>query len=210
MKSSLNEHWDKIYFSNSITRLGWYEAEPSPSIQLIEKCAISKHDLLIDVGSGTSTLIPRLLELGYQNLVAIDISEVALEKARSLLEKEQAAKVQWMVEDMTNPRAAQHLQNVAIWHDRAMFHFLTEESQRQMYFSVLQKVLKPGGFVIMAAFAMNGAEKCSGLPVQRYNAESLGEFFGEGFRLFDRFDVAYRMPCGDLRPYVYARFQKIQ
>jgi EEF1A lysine methyltransferase 2 len=210
MTSALNEHWNKIYTNSPITQLGWYEAEPSPSIQLIEKCAISKHDPLIDVGSGTSTLIPRLLELGYQNLIAIDLSEVALGMAKALLGIEQAAKVHWISEDITNPLSALQLQSIAIWHDRAMFHFLTVESQRQMYFSVLQKMLRPGGFVIIAAFAMNGAEKCSGLPVQRYNAESLSEFFGNGFKLLDGLDVSHRMPSGDIRPYVYARFQKIK
>ena len=206
----LKEHWNKIYTNNSITRLGWYEARPFPSVQLIERCAVPKHYPVVDIGSGTSTLISHLLELGYQNLYAIDISDVALEKAKALLEKERAAQVNWIVDDIINPSAVLQLQNVAVWHDRAVFHFLTEEPHRQTYRSVLQNVVMPGGFVIMATFAMDGATKCSGLPVQRYSAERLCEFFGEGFRLVESLDYTYRMPSGDLRPYIYARFQKIQ
>jgi SAM-dependent methyltransferase len=210
MKSALKEHWNKIYTNDSITQVGWYEANPFHSVQLIERCAVPKQSPVVDIGSGASTLIPYLLELGYQNVYAIDISDVVLEKAKALLEKERAAQVHWMVDDITNPSAVLQLQNVAIWHDRAVFHFLTEEHHRQTYYSVVDKVVMPGGFIIMATFAMDGAEKCSGLPVQRYSVESLGEFFGDGFKFVESLDYTYQMPSGDLRPYVYARFQKIQ
>jgi len=208
--TSSKEHWNKTYTTSPITQLGWYEAQSFPSIQFIERCAVPKHYPIVDIGSGTSTLISSLLELGYQNLYAIDISEVALEKAKALLEKERAAQVHWIVDDITNPSTVLQLQNAAVWHDRAVFHFLTEERDRQTYLSLLQKIVMPGGFVIMATFAMDGATKCSGLPVQRYSAESLNEFFGDGLRLVESSDYTYRMPSGDLRPYVYTRFQKIQ
>ena len=209
MTSSLKEHWNKIYTQNSITQLGWYEARPFPSVQLIERCAVPENYPVVDIGSGTSTLISHLLEMGYQNLCAIDISDVALEKAKAILGEERAARVHWMVDDITNPSTILQLKNVAIWHDRAVFHFLIEEQHRQTYYSVLEKVVMPGGFIIMATFAMDGATKCSGLPVQRYSVENLCSFFGDRFRLVECFDYTYRMPSGDLRPYVYARFQKI-
>ncbi len=209
--TSSKEHWNKIYTNNPITQLGWYEDKSFSSVHLIERCAVPKHYPIVDIGSGISTLIFDLLELGYQNLYAIDISDVALEKAKTLLDKERAAQVHWIVDDITNPSTVlQQLQNIAIWHDRAVFHFLTEEQHRQTYHSLLQKIVMPGGFVIMATFAMHGATKCSGLPVQRYSTESLSEFFGDGFRLVESSDYTYRMPSGDLRPYVYTRFQKIQ
>jgi len=210
MTNSLKEHWNRKYANDPITSLGWYESRSFPSIQLIEKCAVSKDSPIADIGSGTSILISNLLELGYDNLYAIDISEVALEKAKTLLHKEQAAQVKWLVDDITNPTAALRLQNIAIWHDRAVFHFLTKEQHRRTYHSLLQKVVMPGGFVIMATFALDGAEKCSGLPVQRYSVDGLCEFFGDGFRLAESLDYTYRMPSGDVRPYVYARFQKLQ
>jgi SAM-dependent methyltransferase len=208
--SSLKEHWNKVYSHNALTQLGWYEAQSFPSLQLIERCAVPRHYPIVDIGSGTSTLISELLELGYQNLYPIDISDIALDKAKALLDKERAAQVHWIVDDVTNPSTILQIQNAAVWHDRAMFHFLTEEQHRQTYRSLLQKIVMPGGFVILATFAMDGASKCSGLPVQRYNAESLSEFFRDGFRLVESSDYAYYMPSGDLRPYIYARFQKIQ
>jgi SAM-dependent methyltransferase len=210
MTSSSKEHWNKVYTNNPITQLGWYEAQSFPSVKLIERCAVPKHYPIIDIGSGTSTLISDLLELGYQNLYPIDISDVALEKAKAVLGKERAAKVHWIVDDITNPSSVLQLQNAAVWHDRAVFHFLTEEQHRQTYHSLLQKIVMPGGFVIMATFAMDGATKCSGLPVQRYSAESLSEFFGDEFRLVESSNYTYQMPSGELRPYVYTRFQKTQ
>ncbi len=210
MRSSLKDHWNKIYTNSPITQLGWYETVSSPSVELIEQCTIPRQYPIVDVGSGASILISNLLQLGYQNLYPVDISEAALEKAKTLLKEEQATQVHWMVDDITNPSAVLQLRNVAIWHDRAVFHFLTEEQDRQTYRSVLQKIVMPGGFVIMAAFAMDGAAKCSGLPVQRYDVEHLSGFSGTEFRLVESLDYTYRMPSGDLRPYVYARFQKIQ
>ena len=209
MTASLKDHWNKKYTNTPITQLGWYESKSQPSLQLIENCAISKDSVIVDIGSGVSTLIENLLELGYQNLYVVDISDVALEKAKALLNQEQAAQVHWIVDDITNPSNTLQIQNVKVWHDRAVFHFLTEEQHRQTYLSLLQKIVMPGGFVIMAAFAMNGATMCSGLPVQRYSAEGLSEFFGDGFKLIESLDYTYRMPSGDLRPYVYTRFQKI-
>ncbi len=124
------------------------------------------------------------------------------------LDKERAALVHWMVDDITNPSAALQQQTIAVWHDRAVFHFLTEEQDRQTYHSLLERIVMPGGYVIMAAFAMDGATRCSGLPVQRYSTESLVEFLGDGFKLIESLDYTYHMPSGDLRPYVYVRVQK--
>jgi EEF1A lysine methyltransferase 2 len=209
MTSSSKEHWNEIYNDNPITGLGWYEPRSFPSVQIIERCAVPKDYPIVDIGSGTSTLISNLLDLGYHELYAIDISDVALEKAKALLDKERSAQVHWMVDDITNPSVVLQLQNVAIWHDRAVFHFLTEKHQRQTYHSALQKVIMPGGFIVIATFAIDGAAKCSGLPVQRYSVESLKEFLGDAFRLVESLDHTYQMPSGDLRPYVYARFQRI-
>ena len=209
MPSSLKAHWNKRYTHTPIQQLGWYESESLASIQLIENCAVSKTASIIDVGSGTTTLIAHLLDLGYRNLIALDISEVALEKAKALLPQAQAGQVHWLVEDITNPSDSLQNQTAVIWHDRAVFHFLTEERQRQTYHALLRKTVLPGGFVIMAAFAMDGADNCSGLPVQRYNQASLSEFLGESFILLEGFDHTYQMPSADLRPYVYTRFQKL-
>ena len=209
MKTSLKDHWNKKYTDTQITQLGWYESKSIPSIQLIENCEIPKYSLIADIGSGATTLISTLLELGYQNIYAVDISEAALEKAKTLLGKEQSTQIHWHVDDITNPSALLQLQNVAVWHDRAVFHFLTEDKDRHTYHSLVQNTVMSGGFVIMATFALNGAGMCSGLPVQRYSVKNLRDFLGARFKLIESLDYTYQMPSGDLRPYIYARFQKI-
>lgn len=208
MTQSLKDHWNKKYTNTPVTQLGWYESKPVPSIQFIENCAVPKSSTIMDVGSGVSTLIGNLLDLGYQNLYAVDISDVALEKAKAMLPMERAAQVHWIVDDITNPSNILQLANVKVWHDRAVFHFLTDEQHRQMYHSLLNKIIMPGGFVIMAVFSPGGATMCSGLPVQRYSTENLCEFLGDDFKLMESLDYIYHMPSGDVRPYVYARFQR--
>ncbi len=206
---SLKDHGNKKYTDTPITQLGWYESKSQPSLQLIENCAVLKDAIVVDVGSGASALIANILELGYQNLYAVDISDVALEKAKALLDQEQAARVHWIVDDITNPSAVLQVQNVKVWHDRAVFHFLIEEQDRQTYKEMLKKIVVSGGFVIMAAFALNGVTMCSGLPVQRHSVESLQEFFGDSFKLIESLNYTFHNPSGDTRPYVYTRFQKI-
>ena len=208
MQGSTKDHWDQKYTDSPITKLGWYEPESTPSLQLIENCAISKNSPLIDIGSGASTLISNLLALGYQNICAADISRVALDKAKTQLPEEQGKLVRWVVDDITNPSSINQLPKVTLWHDRAVFHFLTDEQDRQTYHSLVEKMVIPGGFIVIATFALNGASACSGLPVQRYSVEMLAEFFGNSYTLIDSFDHTYTMPSGDLRPYVYACFQK--
>jgi len=204
--NSQKEHWNKIYSSKPVSQLGWYESQPGPSLQLIEKCLIDKQkDALLDIGSGATTLLRTLLEQGYQHIHALDISEVALEKAKAELGEEKSAHIQWVVDDVTQP---EQLPEIALWHDRAVFHFLTEETQRQGYLSALLGALRPGGYLVIATFAIGGATKCSGLDVQPYDRNSLVQYFGDHFDLLDCMDYTYQMPSGDLRPYVYALFQR--
>ena len=210
MNKALKEHWNQQYAGTPLSQLGWYEPQSMPSVRLIENCAVPRHSPIADVGSGASTLIADLLQLGYHNLFAIDISDVALEKAKALLSKDLAARVHWMADDITHPASMLKLQNIAVWHDRAVFHFLTAEKDRQTYLSLAQKTLMPGGFMVIAAFSPQAADHCSGLPVQRYSLDSLCEFFRDGFKLVESLSYIYTMPSGSLRPYVCARFQKNQ
>lgn len=209
MSVFMKEHWNEKFSRTPLEQLGWYEADPQPSLELIEACGIPHSALVADIGSGATTLIPRLLALGYQNLLAVDISEVAISKARSMLAAGQAARVRWRVEDVTDPSAEFQAEKIALWHDRAAFHFLTAEEDRRTYRSLAQKLVMPGGFMILAAFAAHGAAQCSGLPVQRYAINDLAEFFGEWFKPVQSLDYVYTQPSGGLRPYVYVRFQKI-
>lgn len=208
MSKSMKEHWNTIYSSKPINQLGWYEPQPTPSLQLIERCAIDKRAAVLDIGSGATTLINALLEQGYQHIYALDISEIALEKARAELGAKKASRIQWIVDDITNPSKLFGFSEIALWHDRAVFHFFADDQQRQNYLSTLLKVLRPGGYVIIAAFAIGGASKCSGLDVRNYDKESLIQFLGSNFEFIESMDYTYQMPSGDLRPYVYTLFQR--
>ena len=206
MSSPIKEHWNKVYSSKPISQLGWHESEPGPSLHLIERCLISKeNDVLLDVGSGATTLLLKLLEQGYQHIYALDISEMALEKAKAGLGEKWSAHIHWIVDDVTQPN---QLPEVALWHDRAVFHFLTEEAQRQGYLSALVNALTPGGYLVIATFAIGGATKCSGLDVQPYDQKRLVQFFGDHFELLECMNYTYKMPSGDLRPYIYGLFQR--
>lgn len=208
MSGLIKTHWNNVYSSSSVNQLGWYEDKPSVSLELIERCSINKHDPILDVGSGATTLIDFLVNQQYQRIIALDISEIAIEKLQTRLSAEKASQVQWLIGDITNPTTFLELRDIAIWHDRALLHFLTEFEQQQAYLSNLKRVVRDGGFVIIATFAKEGASQCSGLNVKRYDHQSLAAFLGEEFELKESVDFEYQMPSGSMRPYVYGRFQK--
>jgi len=202
------EHWDQIYASDPVQNLSWYEANPEPSLQLLKKCGLGAEDPVLDVGAGASTFIDGLVEAGFHHIYAIDISRIALDKLKTRLGEEKASRISWIVDDITQPARLEQLNGIALWHDRALLHFLTEEEHRQTYRRTLMKVLRPGGYVIIAAFSMQGAKQCSGLAIHNYDQNQLAAFLGESFELVDWFDYLYTMPSGNPRPYVYTLFQR--
>ncbi len=208
MKASMKEHWNEIYEALDVDELTWYEEIPEPSIKLLSKCHINKDESILDVGAGASTFVDDLIDQGFRDIIAVDISEIALNKLKERLGKEKASLVRWIVDDITQPVHIQNLRDIAVWHDRAVLHFLLEENQQNMYLSMLKKVLKKGGYVIIAAFSLKGAKKCSGLDVKNYDQNMLANFLGEDFRLLEYFDYTYHMPSGKPREYVYTLFQK--
>ncbi len=208
MNSSMKEHWDEIYEALDADELTWYEEIPEASIKLLSKCHINKDESILDVGAGASTFIDHLINQGYSNIIATDISEIALNKLKERLGNEKASPVRWIVDDITQPAHIQNLRDIAVWHDRAVLHFLLEENQQQMYLSTLKKVIKKGGYVIIAAFSLKGAKKCSGLNVKNYDQNMLAEFLGKDFSRLDYFDYTHYMPSREPRPYVYTLFQR--
>lgn len=206
---SMQDHWNRIYTTAEITRLGWYEEIPEKSLHLLSKCRIQKQECILDAGSGASTLIGTLLEKGYSNLIAVDLSKMALERAKERLGADKAGRVQWVVDDLTHPRLITQFCDVSVWHDRAVLHFLLTEGQRHAYRETLCSVLRPGGYAIIATFSRDGAKKCSGLDLYTYDAKMLAEFLGDDFELQEHFDYTYTMPSGEPRPYVYTLFQKL-
>ncbi len=208
MKSDLKKHWDSAYENNNITELGWYEEDPIPSLQLIQKCGLSNDARILNVGVGTSTLIDELLNFGYQNIIASDISSTALKILQTRLGSKKN-KVLWVVDDLTNPKLLSEIDPVDLWHDRAVLHFFTNEEEQNIYFSLLKKIIKPKGYVLISTFNSESATKCSGLNVQRYDKDMLIDKLGADFKLLEFFNYTYTMPSGDTRPYIYTLFKRV-
>ncbi len=210
MNDSMKEHWNEIYGALDADELTWYEEIPESSIKLLSECHINKDESILDVGAGASTFVDYLINQGFSNIIATDISEIALNKIKERLGKEKASLVRWIVDDITHPIHIRNLRDIAVWHDRAVLHFLLEEDQQNMYLSTLKRVIKKGGYVIIATFSLKGAKKCSGLNVKNYDQNMLAEFLGKDFSLLDYFDYTHYMPSGQPRPYVYTLFQRNQ
>ncbi|HEY9206946.1 MAG TPA: class I SAM-dependent methyltransferase [Candidatus Methanoperedens sp.] len=208
MNNKMKEHWDEIYEALDADELTWYEEIPEPSIRLLSGCHINKDEPVLDVGAGASTFIDYLIDQGFSNIIAADISEIALGKLKERLGREKASQVRWVVDDITEPVHIQDLKDIALWHDRAVLHFLLEEGQRRVYLSLLRNAVKKGGYVIIAAFSLTGAKKCTGLEVRNYDHNMLAEFLGKEFILLDHFDYTYHTPAGVSRPYVYTLFRR--
>jgi len=202
------QHWNQVYSKAKINKLGWYEAIPQLSLDLINKCKIDKNSAILDVGSGVTTLIDCLVKASYRNLTASDISKVALENARKRIDANEVKGIRWIVEDITDPICISKIGEVDLWHDRTVLHFLTEKQQQQGYLNTLTRVVKRGGYVIIAVFSLEGAKKCSGLDVKNYDHQMISDFLGSDFELLDHIPHIYTMPSGDCRPYIYTRFLK--
>ncbi|MCO6480302.1 MAG: class I SAM-dependent methyltransferase [Phaeodactylibacter sp.] len=204
----VKEHWDAIYQKSETSCLGWYEEAPGPSLQLIRESGISRDARILHVGAGATTLIDILLQEGYENQIATDISRQALQSLQRRLGKKASQKVEWLVDDLTDPSFLPEISPVSLWHDRAVLHFFTGEAERESYFALLRRLLLPGGWAILAAFHLDGAKKCSGLLVRNYDEGMLAEELGPGFRLVRAFPYRYMMPSGAERPYIYTLFQR--
>ena len=203
--SQRKQHWDNVYTEKSSTEVSWYQKEPLISMDLIEKCHFQPDDYLMDVGGGASHLVDYLLRAGYQHLMVLDISIKSLQIAQQRLGDE-AAKVVWLESDITefSPSLA-----VDVWHDRAVFHFLIEPSERRRYIEALDKTLSPGGHVIIAAFALGGPTQCSGLDIVQYDADKLMAEFGDGFILLDQQSEMHMTPANKPQQFTYYRLQKL-
>jgi len=204
----MKEHWENVYDHKAVEKLGWYESSPGPSLRLIEECKLPKNAKILNVGAGATTLVDELLQLGYRNIIANDISKKALKELQARLGAERSALVRWLVDDLTDPLELNELEQIDLWHDRAVLHFFTEPDSQDAYFNLLLKLVRPGGYVIIAAFNLKGATQCSGLPVRRYDAGMLQQKLGGEFTLLDSFDHTYTQPSGDTREYVYALFRR--
>lgn len=185
-------HWDGVYSRNAPTQVSWFQSEPALSLQMIEDTGIGRDAPIIDIGGGASVLVDRLHGLGYSRLAVLDISAKSLEHAKTRLGPEQT-KIDWYGADVTQFHPPH---DFALWHDRAVFHFLTEASDRRKYVATLRAALQPRGHVVLAAFAIGGPVKCSGLEIVQYDADKLLSELGDGFELLDQRIETHRTPGG--------------
>ena len=193
-------HWEKIYTTKAPDEVSWYRPHLETSLALIERAAPGKSASIIDVGGGESTLVDDLLSRGYPNVTVLDISHVAIETAKQRLGPA-AAQVRWLVADIT--QATLEPSAYDVWHDRAVFHFLTNPQQRLAYVRQVAHAVKRGGHVIVAAFGPEGPRHCSGLDVARYDSESLHDEFGAHFRLVESSLELHHTPVGSTQQFLY-------
>lgn len=196
------EHWEGFYQQQTGSEASWYQDYPQLSLLFIESAGVTPDQPILDVGGGTSLLVDNLLLKGFERLAVLDISEAAIEHSRRRLGL-RADHVEWHVADV---RSFEPPYRFALWHDRAVFHFLTEEADRQAYLDVLKNALEPDGHVVLATFAPHGPEACSGLPVERYDADMLEEVLGDEFNLIESWPEEHITPSGSVQPFIYSLF----
>lgn len=193
-------HWEKIYLTKAPDAVSWYRPHLEFSLNLIAQVAGGPAASIIDIGGGASTLVDDLLARGYQSITVLDISRAALTAAKSRLGRA-AERVSWLAADVTQASLPEHAYDV--WHDRAVFHFLATQEDRDRYVRQAIRTLKPGGFAIVSTFGPEGPTKCSGLDVQRYDAQSLHQQFGGRFRLVESAIELHETPFGTTQQFVY-------
>lgn len=194
------DHWERIYRTKDPTQVSWYQPEPRLSLDLIRRVAPDHDAAIIDVGGGASTLVDGLLDAGYRDVAVLDLAPSALAISQQRL-GDRAGQVTWLagsILDVPLPAAT-----YAIWHDRAVFHFLTDRQSRARYVARTSHAVRPGGHVIVASFSPEGPPKCSGLDVARYSPEGMHAEFGEGFRLLDSVREDHHTPSGITQAFVY-------
>ena len=207
MKPNLKEHWNAAYNVED-EQLGWFEANPMQTMELVNACNLKKDATILNVGAGTTTLIDTLLEEGYTNIIANDLSDLALNKLKQRIKKSHNYNLTCIKDDLTNPQKINKLQNIDLWIDRAVLHFFLTEAEQNAYFNLIQKTVSKNGYVIIAVFSLEGAQKCCGLDLKRYNLEMLQNNLGTHFKLIKSFNHTFINPFGGERPYIYTLFQR--
>jgi 2-polyprenyl-3-methyl-5-hydroxy-6-metoxy-1,4-benzoquinol methylase len=199
------DHWERLYAHRDPSEFRWYQAHPQHSLSLIADTGLDTTASIIDIGGGASTLVDHLLQAGYRDLTVLDIARTALMQAQQRLGN-RSQQVTWVESDVTEYSPGHTFD---IWHDRAVFHFLTDERDRDSYLEALHKTLKPDGQVIIATFSDSGPSQCSGLDIVRYRPETLSLVLGpQRLHLVETFTEEHRTPSGGLQQFVYCRFRR--
>jgi SAM-dependent methyltransferase len=197
-------HWNRVYTTKNEQDVSWFEPLPTISIEMLEAAGMTADSCVLDVGGGDSHLVDALAARGLDCLAVLDVSGAALDRAKTRLGPAALTPI-WIEADVTREWS---LKPMDIWHDRAVFHFLTTADERAHYKQHLFETLKPGGSAIIATFALDGPEKCSGLPVQRYSPERLAEELGPAFELRDALAHVHTTPWGSTQSFQYSRLRR--
>lgn len=200
---SQQAHWESIYAVKGEAEVSWFQETLTPSLELIRLIGAQSFSAIIDIGGGVSRLVDSLLACGFENITVLDLSARALAAAQARLGNN-GNKVKWIVADITEWQPSE---TYDVWHDRAAFHFLTEHSQQAAYIQRLKAVLRRGGHAIIGTFALDGPERCSGLPVTRYSAESLGALLGSDFALIDSRRHEHITPWQTVQRFQFSTFR---
>lgn len=204
MTDKRRAHWNRVYDSKSAQDVSWYQDRPEKSLELVQYSGVVAGDALIDAGGGASTLVDHLLERGYRDVTVLDVSASALQQVRKRLAAH-AAEVDWQVADVTRFEPDRKYR---LWHDRAVLHFLIDKPDRTRYVEVLKKALAPGGHAILATFGPDGPEKCSGLPVRRYDADMMAALLGPEFELLRSDLDLHTTPGGASQQFLYTVWRR--
>lgn|SRR5487761_1897140 len=196
----IQAHWERVYGTKAPDQVSWFLPHLRTSLDLIERAAVNRSASIIDVGAGASTLADDLMAAGYRDLTVLDISQAAIELAKKRL-GEASKPIRWLRADVTERNFPARCFDV--WHDRAVFHFLTKPEERLAYVRNVAWAVKPGGHVIVSTFGPEGPQKCSGLDVMRYDAASLHDEFGTRFRLVESSQELHRTPFGNTQQFLY-------
>jgi SAM-dependent methyltransferase len=197
-------HWEGVYSTKGEKEVSWFQEDPAISVELIKQTGATRDSGIIDIGGGASRLADALLNDGYRDVTVLDLSAAALEMAKGRIGPA-SAKVAWIVADVTTWKPARTYE---VWHDRAAFHFLTNADDRRAYLNCLQSATAPGAQVVIGTFALDGPEKCSGLPVQRYDGKSLADALGPSFELADTRRENHRTPWNSSQSFQFSRFRR--
>ena len=198
-------HWQGVYTSKGEAEVSWFQESPATSLEMIELAGVSPAAAIIDIGGGASRLVDALRDRGFQAVSVLDLSSAALETAKARLGAH-SDQVEWIVADVTTWQPAR---SYDLWHDRAAFHFLTDAPDRAAYVACLTKAIKTGGHAIIATFAPDGPERCSGLPVMRYDPESLGAMLGGAFTLVNSRRHEHTTPWGAKQRFQFSLFRRM-
>jgi len=206
MTDDRQAYWESVYSSKGEAEVSWFQEAPQPSMDLFKLVGAQPSDAVIDIGGGASRLVDHLIAAGHKDVSVLDLSSAALSQAQARL-GEASSIVEWIVADASTWLPSR---SYDIWHDRAAFHFLTEPKQQSRYMDRVRSALRPGGHVVIGAFAPDGPERCSGLPVDRHNAKSLGERLGKSFALLDTREYEHRTPWDSKQKFQFSTFTRVQ